>query len=367
MDHHNHSDAVPLWSDNSVGVLTKSVYDASATTQHTLEKLFGKLAVLQRKTSGFSVDLMNQEKDFISALTRSKSALNQALLQSKRIVNGMSDKEAAIVLNKMMVQLLNASKSVITAIEKKNLLRASLESQSREISGIARGIKAKTQKSFGVLSVAEKICANSKRLQGLSKSAVHRAETFHLAKASEAFHAGVSKIQEMLQIENQFIPYKTVSSQEMLPKGNIDKNLENAYTFSGRALNHVENALHMTGGARAREVVDVRDQIRAGMESEKDALKFSKNFADPKIKGTVVPENNRINELVTRELIPTMRAYKDINQKILGFVDPTGALDIERRLGLQVAKSGISYDIAFVSAAGACVGRFSKELAASFL
>lgn len=343
MDVHHAPDSAPIMLDDSVGALTKSVYDASMTTDRSLAKLHVDLEKLMRKTSAFSSSLINQERAFVSALNRSESGLHHALLQSKRLVNGMSDKEASLLLSKMTAQLLQASKWVINAIEGKNLLRVSLESQSREIAGIAKSIKATTQKSFAVLSVASKICENAKVLQELSKSAVDRAERVHLAKAAEAFKEGVSTINKMLAIENKFIPYKIGNPREILPQA-IGERLEHAFTHSMRALNHTENALHMSAGARAREVVDVRDQIRSAIDSEKDAVGVAKSITTARVNSTIVPENGKINLLITGQLIPAMKSYHAINDKILGIVDPSRARDIQDRLSHQVAtQSGIIF------------------------
>ena len=324
--------------DDSVGTLTKSVYQASAATDHTLGTLFGKLETLLRKSNIFSSTLVNQQHDLETTLAHSRSALDRALLISKRIVNGMSDKEAAIVLNKMVSSLLEASKSVISAIEKKNLLRISLESQGREIGTLGKEVQAETRKSYSVLSVADKICENSKMLQEMSNSAVERAERSHLAKAASAFQEGVSTISKLIKMEDKLVEGKIFDPKETIPKS-VDAKLEDAFTSLRNALDHTQNALGMTGHARAREVVDVRDQIRSGVDSVSAASSSARQVTGLKIRTSIVPHLAKMNLVINSEIVPTMKKYNGINDRILGFVDPTHAHDIQSRLSRQVSSA----------------------------
>lgn len=323
--------------DDSLGVLTQSVFQATAKTQQTFEKLVPKLHAFQTKASLFSNHLGGYQRGLASAIRSSSFHLKGALLKSMRLTNGISDEASAKVLHSLISKLAKANASVVKAIENKEMLKFTLDSEPKALSAIAREIQSKTQKSFAVMSVADKIAGSSKSMQAYSKNIVERSERAHLAQASPALHEAVQKIRATMDIEQKIMPYKAVVSRNILPK-ELTSKLGRSYLATSDAMDHAENALTMTGSARAREIVDLRDQVRSALEKQHDALKIREDVVDNAINNDIVPFNVLVNKVVSKELIPQLKTYSESNRKIIDQVDKNRVQEIMSRLEKQVMK-----------------------------
>lgn len=323
--------------DDSLGALTRSVYDASALSQQTFVKLLPKLTELQSKATLFTSHVNQYKTEFFSALRSSSFSLKRALMESTKLTNGISDGAAASVIHSMLKSLEKSNAALIRAIEKKNLLQMSLDSEGKVVASAVRNIQGKTQKSFAVLSVADKIGESAKTVHGMSKNVVERSERAHLAKASPALHEGTLAIKKMLDIERKLLPIKPIIAKEIVTP-DVDKELEDAFAQTSRAIDHAQRSLSLSGPARAREIVDVRDQIRNSLDYEQEAMSAKTTVMDPAIETTVLPYSAGIPKVVLDELVPALKAFKVVNAKIVTDVDPSRAYDITERLGRQVLK-----------------------------
>ena len=323
--------------DDSLGALTQSVYDATAATQQTFEKLIPKLQEYQTQESLFSSNLSTYEKDLLSALKASSFQLKRALMESTSITNGISDVAANKVIHAMIRHMNKANVAVIKAIEKKDMMRFSLESQPKILGALSRNIQSKIQRSFSQMSVADKVAQNAKTLQSISKNIVEKAERAHLGKTSPALHEGVAKIKEIIEIEKRIIPYRPVSAKDLIPQ-TIDNDLGASYVSTSNAVGHAENALSLSGSARAREIVDLRDQLRNALDTESDALRTKTQVTDVGIEDKIVPFNSLVRKVVTEKIVPSLQSYSENNRKIIEQVDRSRVHDIMYRLSKQVTK-----------------------------
>ena len=323
--------------DDSLGVLTQSVFQATAKTQQTFEKLAPKLNAYQTKASLFSNHLGAYQRGLASAIKLSSFRLKSALLKSMRLTNGISDEASAKVLHSLIAKLTKANASVVKAIENKEMLKFTLDSEPKVLSAIGREIQGKTQKSFAIMSVADKIAESAKSMQAYSKNIVEKSERAHLAHASPALHEAVQKIRDTLDIERKVMPYKAIVSQNILPK-ELTSKLGRSYLATSDAIDHAENALTMSGSARAREIVDLRDQVRSALEKQHDALKIKEEVVDTAINDEIVPFNVTVNKVISKELMPQMKTYSESNRKIIEQVDKNRVQEIMSRLEKQVMK-----------------------------
>lgn len=324
--------------DDSVGTLTRSVYDSSAVSAKTFAKLVPKLQELETRASGYSAKLTSHSQRLQMALFRSSAGIRQALMKSKQITNGSSDESSAELVRAIIGRVNKSNKMIVASIKEKNAFRATVGAETRALGALGREIVGATQKSFSMLSVSDKVCQNAKLLQALSHSVVDKAERSHLAATAPAIHEGVNHVARIVDIEKKIIPLKSVSANTLLPPRSVDPELEAAFTHSNAALGHAERALLLSGSARAREVVDIRDELRNVLEHEQNAMALKTAVTDKQIAEIVVPENARIVKVVSQELLPQLGQFKSINDKILRAIDRNGAITIDEQLTRKVTK-----------------------------
>jgi hypothetical protein len=335
--------------DDSVGALTQSIFDATSSTQKTFVKLIPKVQQYQSQAGVFSNQLNMYQKSLMAALKSSGFHLKRGLMESTRMTNGISDAAAQKVIENLIGSMTKANAAIIKAIQKKDMLRFTLQAQPKILSAMARNIQSKTQKSYSIMSVADKIALNAKSVQQLSKNVVDKAERVHIAKASPALHDGVGKIQGILEIEKQIIPFQKISVKKILPK-TIDEDLGNAYVATSEAIDHAENALTLSGSARAREIVDMRDQLRSALENQQDAVFTKTQISDAVINQKVKPFNLEIANVAVKKLIPSLKSYSENNKKIIEQIDGKGQVhNIMHRLEAQVAKQSSIFFPAYLA------------------
>jgi hypothetical protein len=328
--------------DDSVGALTQSLFSASASTQQTFEKLIPKLQQYQDQANLFSTHLTGYQKSLTNALRSTSYQLKRGLMESTRLTNGISDAAANKVIQAIMQHMNKANASIIKAIMKKDMLRFTMQAEPKVITAMARNIQSKTQKSLAVMTVADKIALNAKSIQDHSKNVVEKAERAHLAKASPVIHEGVGKIKSILEIEKRVIPYKPVSVEDISPR-KIGTDLGEAYVATSNAIDHAENALSLSGSARSREIVDLRDQLRSALDSQRDAVRIQRNLTDSAIRDELIPFNLQVSKVVTKDLIPAMKSFEENNEKIIKEIDRGRVNDIMHRLELKMKARSIEF------------------------
>ena len=342
--HQDDSSPGTMMLDDSIGALTRSVYHSSDKTQQTFLKVHARLGDLSHKADLYTSHLTKHSQELAKLLKSSSFQIKRALMESTAVTNGVSDPSSAKVLAEMVRQVNKADTLLISAMKQKDLLKESLNVEAKAISEIARDVAAKTQKSFAVLSVSDHICQNAKALQSLSKSAVDKAERVHLANASAAIHRGVDNIRDVIALERKFVPYKFAPVGEVVPVS-VDRALEDAFAHSNRAIDHAEKALTLSGSARTREIVDVRDELRNVLDRERDVLLIKARVTDKAIHDQIVPQNTRISAVIAHELFPKLKDYSGINDQILAEVDPAHANGIVLGLSKKVAtQRGLELD-----------------------
>ena len=330
-----HHAQVPLMLDDSVGALTRSVYDSSASTAKSFAKLVPILHNLEAKTNQFSSSLNSHSFKYQNELIQSLMSAKRALAFSKQITNGSSDHSSSELINKIIVRLGKLQKHIVLSIKAKNEMADSINLESREISNLGRNVLSSCQKSFSVLSVSDKICANAKLMQTISKSAVDKAERNHLAAASPDIHEGVNQVSAIVGVAKKFVPIKPVNA--ILPK-EMGPELEKAFSHANAALEHAQKALLFTGAARAREVVDCRDELRSVLDHEQNVLALKREVTDHEIALRIVPEQVRIDKIIQKELLPKLQKFKIVNDKILKVIDQNRSITIDERLTKKVTK-----------------------------
>ena len=323
--------------DDSLGALTRSVYDASAVAQQTFVKLLPKLTDMETKANMFTAHLNQYRNEMALALQTSSMYLKRALMESSTLTNGISDGAASGIIHSVLKSLEKANGALIRAIEHKNMLRMSLESEGKIVASALRNLQGKTQKSFAVLSVAEKICEGAKSVHAMSKDVVERSERAHLAQTFQPLHEGTESIRKILGIIRGMHLTKPIRANEILPR-TIDNDLELAFARNSRAIAHAQHSLSLSGPVRAREVVDVRDQIRNSLDYEQDAMATKATVVDPAVDNTVIPYTTSIPKVVSKELRPAIQAHERFNDAIIEKVDPSRALHIIEGLSNKVLK-----------------------------
>lgn len=323
--------------DDSLGALTQSVFDATAKTQQTFEKLVPKLQSLESKSNLFSTHLAIYQKELATALKSAAFHLKRSLSGSMRMTNGISDEASNRVLASLVKRMTKANDAIVQALNKKDMLGVTMDGESKDLVNLTRDIQSKTQKSFAVLNVADKIAANAKALQETSKSVTERAEKMHLARASPAVHEGVLRIQQIIDNEKKVMPFRPVVSQLVIP-AKFTKTLGEAYVATRNAIDHAEKAMSLSGAARSREVVDLRDQVREGLDDSAKAVRIKELVIDPEINDKIVPFNLQVGKVVAQQLIPAMRSYNVANRHIIDQIDVNRVQQIMHHLERQVMK-----------------------------
>ena len=323
--------------DDTVGALTRSVYDSSASTDIAFTKLSATLKEVQNKADQFTVESTTTSTNLGKAIKMSKFSTQQALSQSEQITNGISNTASSAVLAKLIKTMQKSNKYLITSIKHKNNLKEIIDLKSKSLGVLGRQVTGNTNKSFAVMSVANKICENAKTLQTISKNVIDKAERHHLALASPEFKLGVENVARIVGIEKKIFPMKTTPVEEVVPQA-IESELESAYQHNNIAIDHAQKALDLGGSARAREVVDVRDELRTVMDRAQDVMDLKRIVTDRKIAKEIVPRNVNLNNVIAKELIPEIEKFEGINRKILEIVDQNNSIQIDTGITRKVLK-----------------------------
>ena len=327
----------PLMLDDTVGALTRSVYDSSANTDIAFTKLLPTLKSIQSKAIEFTSQTTDGSTRLGNALKLSTYSTQRSLSESEQITNGISGQASAAILTKLIKSMHRSNQHIVNAIKHKNILKETIDYKNKSLATLGRDVSGKTVKSFSLMSVADKICQGAHTLQSLSKNVIDRAERHHLALASPSFKLGVANVSKILAIEKKILPIQTVPPKDIVPQV-MDSELESAYQHNNRAIDYAEKALTLNGSARAREVVDVRDQLRTVLDKEQDVIDLKRMFTDKKLVTEIAPRNLRLNKIINEELVPEILKFKEINDKILKTVDANHSIQIDTGISRKVMK-----------------------------
>jgi len=323
--------------DDTVGALTRSVYNSTSNTSTALHKMESTLKDFQSSNDRYTTFLRKLSSQFSTSLKFSKLVSNNALNQSLRAENGISDSASANVIDKFVKSMAKSNEYLIRATEQKNALRDLIDISNKKISQLGSNIFGNSHRSNSVMAVANHICANAKLMQGMSKSIVQKAERYHLAKAAPEFENAVTNLKDMLKIEGKFLPLKSVSPNDVIPRS-FDTKLDSMYTHNNRAIEHASKALLFSGPARAREIVSAREEIRSGINDAQDVLDTTRAVTDKIIGRQIIAKAMNANRVIAGELLPSISKFYEINEKISKIIDPNDAIRIDRNLTKQMVK-----------------------------
>ena len=328
---------VPLMLDDSVGSLTRSVYDSSAQTLRSFSKLVPKLVDLDSKSAKFASDLRSHSANVEAEILRSSLSAKTALSVSKQITNGSSDASSTRLIHGIIHKLESLLKHLVGSLRAQNAMADSIQSDSQTITSLGRDILGSTQKSFSVLSVSDKICSNAKILQNLSKSVIDKAERHHLVEAAPFIHNGVAAVKKIVDAERQFLPLKLPPLGKLV-SFKFAPELQRAYSHTNDALAHAHKALMFSGAARAREIVDMRDELRNVLDHTQNATMVKHETTDSEIAHKIVPSAHRVSEIIKNQLLPQISQFGKINSKILKAIDQNQSITIDERITKKMTK-----------------------------
>jgi hypothetical protein len=330
-----------LLLDDTVGALTRSVYEATAGTEAAFTKMISRLNTLNDESAKFTSALNQHSSSLASEAKLAKMSTSDALQASKRITSGIADTASAKVLQRLIDYINKSSTHIVSAIKSKNFLKDTISEEGRVIRDSGSRISGATQKGFAVVSVATRICDNAKTMQSLAKNVVDRAERVHLSNAAPQLHNALDTIKKLIQIEQKILPIKLDPINKIVPQ-KIDQLLEQTYQSNVRAVDLANRSLNLSGSARSREVVDLRDELRNALDAEQDILDLGKSVTNEAITHKIVPESTTRTTVINQDLIPTINSFKVMNKAVLKEIDRNRSMQIDSGITKKVLRqSGV--------------------------
>ncbi len=287
--------------DDSVQVLTKSVYDAAVTTKLSLNAVNSKLQSIEN-------NFKQSEYLMASNLNNTKINLNNLINKNNNLINSFD-------LNSILQNSKKSLSTLDTLLLPSNKELQSLYAEGSErINDLQREVLESSRRALSGMAVSAKISDSSVSL-GQKGSVVDRAERIHLMQSNGIIKEELEKLEEFNLNLIKLIKMKLHKPPDLHSK------IHSAKLSTASAVNRAERILKYfpkSSQGRDREIVQVKSDLRDASWSEGEAVR-------------AIHPVGKV-EIGRAALVKQLAEISNLNNKLLNIIDKNKIIEINQKI-----------------------------------